>query len=280
MISWLNYAILGVVQGLTEFLPVSSSGHLVVFQAVLGVDAHAESGAAVEVAMHAGTLFSVLLFLRADLIRLCRAVLTPARSMDPEERRSTRTLFFALVVASVPAAVVGLAFGDQIEAMFGDPRVAGVGFLVTGALLLLSKRIVSAQATKTTPTPTPPGTKTLSMGGAFVVGLFQMMAMVPGVSRSGSTIFAGMFRGLSSADAGRFSFLMAIPVIAGATVLKADEILGTPADQRSALLIGVGFAFVSGLLALKILSLVLRRGSLHRFAYYVIPLGVVVLAFA
>lgn len=269
MSDWLNYVILGLVQGLTEFLPVSSSGHLVLFGAILGIDSHEESGAAVEVALHAGTLFAVVLFLRADLIRLCQAVLTPGKSMDPEERRTARALFVGLIVASIPAAVVGLTWGDEIEAMFGNPRIAGVGFLITGVLLLLSKRAWTA-----------PARETPTIGGAFLVGLFQTLAMIPGISRSGSTIFAGMSRGLSSTDAGRFSFLMAIPVIAGATVLKADEILGTPADERAALAVGVASAFVSGLLALKILSLMLRRGSLHKFAYYVIPLGVIVLVFA
>lgn len=252
---------LGVLQGVTEFFPVSSSGHLGLAEILLGIDGDAGGGAGTEVALHVGTLLAVFVFLRHDLRRLLAAPL--GRGGGPEEVADARRLLVALAVATLPAAVVGLAFEEQIERLFGSPWVLGAGFLATGALLVLSRALRGGDR----------AAPRIGLLAALLVGCAQTVAMVPGISRSGSTIVAAMALGLAPAEAGRFSFLMSIPVIGGAALLKAGDILAAPADELVALLAGVAAAFCAGLLALRYLTLMLRRGRLFAFAFYVIPLG-------
>ncbi len=259
----LKIILLGILQGLTEFFPVSSSGHLGLGELLLGVHLDDDSGATLEIALHFGTLFAVLVFLRRDLMRVILPIVS--RGADAAERTRAWRVVLLIGTASLPAAVVGLLFEERIEALFAAPWIIGGGFLVTGVVLVLSRRLVA-------------GTRSAheaSLGDAILIGCAQVIAMVPGISRSGSTIVAAMGLGLRPDEAGRFSFLMAIPVIGGATLLKARDILGASADERLALLLGVIAAFLSGLVALRYLTLMLRRGSLFAFAYYVIPLALV-----
>ena len=248
---------LGLLQGLTEFFPVSSSGHLGLGALLLGME---EEGATTEVALHAGTLFAVLVFLARPLLELTRGLFGAGA---PEQNASARRTILLVGVASVPAAVIGLLLGDQIEALFDSAWVIAAGFFATGGLLLSSRRFRAADA----------DLSRLSFGAALVIGFAQVLAMVPGISRSGSTIVTAMALGIRPSDAGRFSFLMAIPVISGATVLKLGDILDTPPGAGGALAIGVVCAFVFGLLALGLLTRMLRRGRFDAFAWYVIPLG-------
>lgn len=233
---------------------------------LLGVDLHDTQGAALEVALHAGTLLAVLMFVWPDLVALLRAV--TAREPDGPARQDARRLLRAVVLASIPAGIVGVAFGPALERLFASPVVAGVGFLVTAAVLIASARLSHRQA-RTAPSLRP--------AEALLIGVAQLIAITPGISRSGSTIVSGMALGLTPAEAGRFSFLMAIPVTGGAALLKARAILATPVDQRGALLLGVVVAFVSGFFALRFLVMLLRRGRLSAFAWYVLPLGVLTL---
>ncbi len=254
--------LLGLIQGLTEFLPVSSSGHLVLCEKFLGLDAELARGATVEVVLHAGTLLAVLVFLRADLLLLGRALFRPAR-VPEEQRRPARRLVAALAVATLPAALLGLLFQDAIEALFESPFAVASGFLITGVLLALSGRCAAGAR----------DAAEIGLGRAFLIGLAQAIAMVPGISRSGSTIVAGMALGLRGPAAGRFSFLLAIPVVSGAAILKTPEIASGPPAETGALLAGALAAFLSGLAALFLLSLLLRRGRLYAFAWYVFPLA-------
>lgn len=219
-----------------------------------------EEGATLEVALHAGTLFAILAFLWRPLLALVRGLL--GRGPADEVRDARRTILL-VGVASVPAAVVGLLFGDWIESLFDSAWVIAGGFLATGAVLLASRRYREADRAI-------PG---LSIGAALAIGVAQVFAMIPGVSRSGSTIVAAMALGVRPVDAGRFSFLMAIPVISGAAILKVRDILDVPSGQGVPLAIGVGTAFLAGLLALGLLTRMLRRGRFDAFAWYVIPLG-------
>ena len=258
--------LLGLVQGLTEFFPISSSGHLVLGELLLGVDLHDERGAAVEVALHGGTLAAVVVFVWRDIWSLTRALFVAG---EPDRAPKLR-LVRALIVGSIPVGVVGMLFGDELETLFGDPVVAGFGFLITGALLIVSARVRGGARTA----------ESVSTLDALLIGSAQLLAVTPGVSRSGSTIVAGMARGLTPREAGRFSFLIAVPVTAGAFLLKLPDILGIPRDELIALGLGALVAFASGLASLRFLVILLTRGRFAAFAWYVVPLGLATLLLA
>ncbi|NIP80364.1 MAG: undecaprenyl-diphosphate phosphatase, partial [Gemmatimonadetes bacterium] len=200
--SYFDAVILGLVQGLTEFLPVSSSGHLVMAQTFLGVPA---PGVFLEVALHVATLLSVMVVYRRKLADLA----VGAASRDPESLR----YIGMLALATVPVAVLGFLFKDPIEAAFDTPHVTGFMLLVTGALLW-STTWGDVQRPHDTPRPRH----------ALSMGLAQCLALLPGISRSGSTIATGLWTGLSGERAAEFSFLMSLPAIAGAAVLQGSDL--------------------------------------------------------
>ncbi len=248
--------ILGFVQGATEFLPVSSSGHLVVAQALL--DVHVD-GVLFEVTVHVATLLSITLVYRERLTRLALGVLR----RQPEEWR----YLGLLVLATVPAAVLGLAFEDRLEALFDAPQVPAVAFLITGLILWSSKAALAREPTA------HPVART-----ALLIGFAQAFALIPGISRSGSTVVAALWLGVAPLEAAAFSFLMALPAIAGAAVLQVPKLLaGPPAVGTGALLAGGIAAAVTGVLAIRIFVEMLRRRSFHQFAIYLWILGLVFL---
>lgn len=263
-------ALLGLIQALTEFLPVSSSGHLVLGQALLGVEHGAD--VAFEVAVHFGTLLSVLVLFRAEVRRLFAATWRGVRAPqqlgtqwrdDPDLR-----LVAAVLIGCVPAGVVGVLFKSQLETAFGSPYVVGWALLVTGAVLLLSQRAAIRGGEVT-------------VGRATWIGIAQALAITPGISRSGSTIAAGMFLGVDPERAARYSFLMSIPVIAGATLLEARELAAAPpsSDVLVALGLGLAVSFVAGLGALWLLMSVVRRGWFHKFGWYCLAVGAAALTY-
>lgn len=243
--------VLGIVQGATEFLPVSSSGHLVLTQELMGI---AIPGVLFEVAVHVATLLSILLVYRERVARLIRGSI----------RGEAESLKYVglLVVATIPAAVLGLLFQDGIEAIFDDPMVVGVAFVVTG-LLLWSTRA----ALKRNPDAHP------VLRTAVVMGLAQAFALIPGISRSGSTVVAGLWIGVAGREAAAFSFLMAVPAIAGAAVLQIPELHGA-GFPPGPLLAGSVAAALTGVLAIRSFVVLLQKQAFHRFAYYLWPLGV------
>lgn len=261
----LTAAILGLVQALTEFLPVSSSGHLVLGQALLG--SHARSGAAFEVAVHFGTLLSVVVVFRPEIRRLLGATfaaLAAPRSLgqrwagDPDLR-----LAGAILLGCVPAGVVGLAFKDQLEAAFESVTGVCVALVATG-LVLLATRFAR------------PGAGEVTLGRSLLIGAAQAIAILPGVSRSGSTIAAALFLGIDRDLAARYSFLLSLPVIFGATLLKARDLAAAPpaADALAALAIGAAVAFVAGIAALVLLLRLVRQGWFAHFGWYCLAVGV------
>lgn len=242
--------VLGVVQGATEFLPVSSSGHLVLTQELLGL---AIPGIIFEVTVHLATLLSILLVYRARVAALITGSL----------RREREALGYValLVVATLPAAVLGLLFEDRIDAVFEHPAVAGVAFLVTGILLWTTRAAMRREPSANPTLPT-----------ALAMGFAQAFALVPGISRSGSTVVAGLWGGVAGREAAAFSFLMAVPAILGAAVLKLPELQGTELPLVP-LLAGSLAAAVTGVLAIRSFVVLLRRQAFHRFAFYLWPLG-------
>ena len=264
----LHAAILGIVQGLTEFLPVSSSAHLILVPRLLGWNDPFVDTAAFDVMLHVGTLIALLLYFWRDVLRLIGAFFGSLRDRslgtDPERR-----LAWLLLVSVVPAALLGAALESFFDTFFRE-RVGWIAiFLATGAAILwLAERW---------------GTHRRAIAGlrfpeALAIGVAQALALFPGMSRSGITIGAGLFLGLERAAAARFAFLMGIPVIAGAGLLKARELASTGIEGHElALVVGVVVSAVSGLAAITFLLAYLRRNSTAIFiAYRVVLAGFVV----
>ncbi len=249
-------ALLGLVQGLTEFLPVSSSGHLVLFQRWLP---HPGDPIAFDLVLHLGTLVPVLGVFRQDV----RTVLTDATAGEgPFLQRPGVRLALLVVLGSVPTAVIGLAFEDLFEQLFANPISVGVAFGITG-LVLLSTRWLR------------PGSRQLgelSWWRAALIGLVQGLAITPGISRSGSTIAAAMFLGIDRGLAARFSFLLSVPAISGAFLLKARD-LDLQSIALAPLAVGFVVAALSGWGALVLLLKLVNAGDFSRFAYYLLPLS-------
>ncbi|RMG92008.1 MAG: undecaprenyl-diphosphate phosphatase [Candidatus Dadabacteria bacterium] len=245
--------VLGLVQGLTEFLPVSSSGHLVIVQSL--VPGFAQPGILFDVLLHAATLGAVLLYFWRDVAGMAASLLPGG---DPGHRR----LVGWIVAGTVPTGILGVAFKDPLEALFHAPRAAAAMLLVTGALLWVSEVLARGRDPM----------DRIGVGRALAVGTVQGLAIVPGISRSGSTIAAGSLLGVRTADAARFSFLLSIPAIVGAVVLEVRH-LAHPAIAWGPYLAGVVAAFASGLAAIHWLLRVIRRGRFRWFAVYCWLLG-------
>jgi undecaprenyl-diphosphatase len=286
----LRAIVLGIVQGLTEFLPISSSAHLSIVPRLLG---YATPTLAFEVLLHFGTLAAVAAYFARDLWAFALSLVAPAR-LGPEEARTRRRLLGLLALASVPAAAVGFVLQDWADEQTARPLRASVWLVLTTAIMIAAElydRARSRRAVPVIPVTTegrvgtraerlargaaaaPPPTdaeeelKRLPVAKAAGIGLAQALALIPGTSRSGVTISAGLFEGVSRATAARFSFLLSIPAILGAGILKLDELSGateTPAE----LLAGTIAAAVSGFLAVSFLIRLLRTRTLWPFIWY------------
>jgi undecaprenyl-diphosphatase len=252
--------LLGLVQGLTEFLPVSSDGHLVVIGQVAGVRT---PGVFVEVALHVATLGSILVVYGRRFWQLAVGVL----HRQPDDLRYAGLL----LIGMIPAGIVGLLFEDLIGRAFNSLWAAGVGFLVTAVALWSTRASGAAADAAVRPTP----------GGALIIGLAQALAPLPGVSRSGMTIASGLWVGLGAVAAADFSFLMAIPLIAGAGLVEARHASADIALVGAVpLIVGCLVAFLSGVFAIRFLVAMLRRGRFHVFAPYCVVIGLFTLAYA
>ncbi len=240
---------------MTEFLPVSSSGHLVLAQQYLGIDA---PGIVVEVALHAATALAILIYFRRRLKTIFTAAAGGTRGW---------LRFVALVVvASLPAAVVGLAFESRIELLFESTRAVAVALLFTGGVLAASSLVRRGDG------------RLAEMGfaAALAVGAAQALAIAPGVSRSGMTIVAGLLVGLAGAEAATFSFLLSVPAVMGAAALEATEIRGFQGDWAG-LALAFGIAFVAGLAAIYIVLALVRGRGFGWFGAYCAALGLLAL---
>jgi undecaprenyl-diphosphatase len=252
----LDGIILGAVQGLTEFLPVSSSGHLVLAQAILGVET---PGIFLEISTHGATLLAILVYFRKRILALGLHFFALFRlSSATAEEKEDLALIAYLLLASIPAGLAGFLLKKHVEAAFENPRLTVAMLCVTGIFLLLTR---AAPAPKARWTPLR----------ALAVGVAQAMALLPGISRSGSTVGTGLFLRIEGEKAAEFSFLLAIPAIAGATLLEAVHLTGTP----DLLPVACGFltALVTGYGAIVLLLGALRRRSLWLFGFYCLAVG-------
>ena len=265
----LQAIVLGIVQGLTEFLPISSSGHLRIVPAILGWE---DPGAAFTAVIQLGTMAAVVLFFRADLLRIARAWLASLRDRSRRADLDAR-LGWYLILATLPISVLGLAFKDQIESGARDLYVIGTALIVFGLVLLLAEKL--SRRDRDLPQ--------ITRRDAVVVGCAQALALIPGVSRSGATISAGLLLGFERVAAARFSFLLSIPavVLSGLFELKgvvdgsAHGAAGAGATALATLL-----AFVTGYASIALLLRFLTTHTTAVFVAYRVVLGAAVLALA
>lgn len=257
----LKAIILGIVQGLTEFLPVSSSGHLVIGSEWL--DFH-EQSVVFDVCLHLGTLVSVVIVFRKDLLAMVKA---PFALLSGSRDASDRSYFLwdlYVVLATLPAVFVGLFYKDAIEQIFSSILVVYCMLVVTGSLMVFARYLPEKDAP-------------VNWYRSILVGCAQACAILPGLSRSGSTIFAGLFLGIGRENIARFSFIMSIPAILGAAVLQFGELFRNPptSDALLNLVTGTVMAAVAGYFAIKLLLDIIRRNRLQWFGYYCLLLATV-----
>ena len=256
----INAIILGIIQGLTEFLPVSSSGHLEIAKTILGEGWVGKESLLMTVVLHFATALSTIIIFRKDLVEIFGGLL---------QFKNNESFQFSLkiVISMIPAALVGLFFNDQIESLFGgELTLVGSMLLITGLLLFLADKAKSSA-------------KQVGIKGAILVGLSQAIAILPGISRSGATISTAVILGIDKEKAARFSFLMVVPLIFGK---MAKDILSGDIQYESAtflpLIIGFFAAFFTGMIACKWMIKLVKRSQLKYFAYYCFAIGAIVIA--
>ena len=244
----LEIIILGIIQGITEFLPISSSGHLVIAQYILGVKS---PGNTLEVLFHFGTLMSVVYVFFQDVKQIFLTM----------NEKNNRLFIFCMIIATLPAVFAGLFLKEYFLKIFDNVHLVGFALCLTGFLLLLSKRFRNNQ-------------KKITFSTSILVGIAQAIAIIPGISRSGSTISMCMYLGIPPKEAARFSFLLSIPVIFGASILGFLEIESVKTFNNLTLALAIITSFVTGVLALKILLKILEAGKFHFFGIYCLIVGV------
>jgi undecaprenyl-diphosphatase len=263
----LQAIVLGIVQGLTEFLPISSSGHLRIVPALLGWD---DPGAAFTAVIQLGTMAAVVLYFRADLLRIARAWLSSLR--DPARRRELDArMGWYLIAGTVPIVVFGVAFSHQIENGARDLYVIGTTLIVLGLMLLVAERV----ARRDRPI------ESITRRDAIVVGFAQALALIPGVSRSGATITAGLLLGFDRVAAARFSFLLSIPAVVLSGLYELKDVVGGSAEGAVGIAptaVATVLAFVTGYVSIAFLLRFLTTHSTAVFVAYRIVLGAAVLA--
>ncbi|MDK2798521.1 MAG: undecaprenyl-diphosphatase [Clostridiales bacterium] len=268
--------VLGIVQGLTEFLPISSSGHLVIFQELFGMNDLEESHLLFDTLLHFGTLLSIFLVYNKDMYYLIKeffGILTDISKGEVNIHASPyRKMIMLLITATIPTVIIGLLFKDMFDLMFKSIRVVGFTLLFTGFLLSISNKLISGSKDEAD----------AKYSNAFIIGLFQGMAIMPGISRSGSTIVAGLLNGFKKEFAVKFSFLISIPAILGAAVLQIPDLLRQGMDNIIIFpyIAGTLAAAITGFIAIKFLINLLNKGKFYLFSYYCWGVGVFIILYS
>jgi undecaprenyl-diphosphatase len=244
----IKYIILGVVQGLTEFFPVSSSGHLVIVQKILNIPA---DQVAISVVLHLGTLLAIILFFWNDILSLLKNI----------------KLFTQLCVVVIITGTIGILGKDFFESLFNSPKAVGIAWIFTGLVLLATKKFTQLSKDK------------LETKDVFILGLMQSLAIIPGISRSGITISTLFFRKLNRQLAFSVSFLVAIPIIFGAALLEARRIESLAQADFKNLAAGFIASFIFGLVALLVLKLMIVKSKFYYFGYYCLAIAIITLLF-
>lgn len=245
----------GAVQGLTEFLPISSTGHLIIFENLFKISQN-DFGLAFDASLHLGTLLAVLFFFSKDYLKIFY---------------SKNSLLKNLIIGTIPAVILGLIFESQISSTLRDTTVVGLALIFGSVLFILAEKLGKKQKVKEQTTPKD----------AAFIGLFQALALIPGISRSGSTIAAGLFLGLKREEAAKFAFLLSGPIIAGAGVKKFLEVIAnggiTEASNLTFFIIGIFSSFLFGYLTIKYFLQYLSSRTLYPFVIYRVIVGLLIL---
>lgn len=251
--------ILGIIQGLTEFLPVSSSGHLVIAQSLL-TDFH-QPGMLFDTLLHGATLGAVFVYFRQRIFEL---LISPIGLFNSEYKIiyfDNKRFFWGIIIATIPTGIIGLSLESSVEGMFNTPSYVGYFLIITSVLLLLSDRFS--------------GSKQISLLSAFIIGIVQGIAVLPGISRAGSTTAAGLFLGIKRQEMGEFTFLMSIPAIIGAIILQTRHLDSVPSADIPAYIAGMIAAFITGFFAIGIMVYFIKRANLGFFALYCLIVGII-----
>ncbi len=256
--------LLAVLQGLTEFLPVSSSGHLVLAQQLLNL--HNPQLVLFDVYVHFGTLISVVIVFWNDIIGILRSFFKAFKTFKVKEEHKKTEYFhlgIAIVIGSIPAGIIGLAFHRQIEEIFTDPKFVAMNIVITGLILFLTRLARPIKG------------KRVSILSSIIIGLAQVVAILPGISRSGLTMSTALFLKTSPVQAARFSFLLSIPVIAGATLLETYKLiaLGTTIGLLQ-IIIGIAVSAIVGYVGIKLLLRIMEKGKFSWFSLYCLVIGI------
>jgi len=276
--SFLEAVILGIVQGIAEFLPISSSGHLALTQLLLGTPE--DQIFFLSVMLHIGTIFSVLLVYWTDLYNITLEFLKMCwdgiRGKGLGLDNVYRKLGLLIIVGSIPTALMGIFLKDIFSEVYTSQRVIGLALIATGTLLWTSERTQKFKANKKS-------LKEMTWFNAVIVGIFQGLAITPGISRAGATISGALFQGINRETATRYSFLLSFPVIVGASLMEALDAMttGTGDVTLPMLLVGIFTSFVAGVFAIRTLIRMISKGKLYYFSYYtwILGAGALILSF-
>lgn len=265
--------ILGLIQGLTEFLPISSSGHLVIFKSFLDMETQ---GVIWEIALHFSTLLAIFCVFYKDIFMMLKSACQSCKKLfsgesiinifksDPYTR-----LFLLIIIGSVPTIIIAFSFRNTFESLFSKPGITGYMLIVTGTMLWFTKYNFRTKSSK----------KNFGVFDALIIGTVQGFAITPGISRSGTTIATATFRGVDRETAARFSFLLVIPVILGAMAMMAKDAITLKNEEFYFLLIGSVVAAITGYISLRVLIRIVKNGKLHLFSYYCWPVGLFVILY-
>lgn len=272
--SYLEAVILGLVQGLAEFLPISSSGHLALLQQWFGI--REDNVLLFTVLLHVGTLISVFFIYWKDIweliVELCLTIkdLCTGKGLRLEER-PVRKLGIMIIVATIPTGIIGVLFGDFFDSLYTSVIPIGIGLIITGFLLIVAEKMGEGNR----------GIQQMNFRNAIFVGLVQGVAICPGISRSGSTLFGSLLCNLDRKFAVKFVFLISIPSILGSAVLEAPDAIkaGFDMTQLGPVFVGMAVAAISGLVAIKAMIKIVSDKKLNYFSYYVWALGLIVVLY-
>ncbi len=269
----LKSILLGLIQGLTEFLPISSSGHLVIFKSFLDIETQ---GVVWEIALHFGTLLAIFAVFYKDIFMILKSVCLSYKKLgagesfnriienDPHAR-----IFLLVIIGTVPTVTIAFLFKNTFENLFNKPVLAGYMMLVTGTVLWFTKYSFSSNIRK----------KRLGIVDSLIIGTVQGLAIMPGISRSGTTIATATFRTVDRETASKFSFLLVIPVIIGGMAMMIRDTITLKNNEISYLIIGSLIAAITGYISLRFLIKIVKTGKLHFFSYYCWPFGLFIILF-
>jgi len=250
----INAIILGIIQGLTEFLPVSSSGHLEIFKALLGEEKLADESLLMTVVLHSATAFSTIIIFRQEIIKIVKGLF---------RFKQNESFWFSIkiIISMIPAAIIGFFFKSEVDLLFnGNLTIVGLMLILTGILLFLADTAKVSE-------------KKINLRSAFLIGLSQAIAIIPGISRSGATISIAVILGVDKENAAKFSFLMVVPLIFGAQAKELMTTRNIPDESLYPLIIGFFFAFITGIIACKWMIRLVKNSQLKYFSYYCFCIG-------